>query len=150
MITIAGSRDGLPAASKADLRAVRSQVVLPRTMLLVLLAVGCAKEAPPAPTSAPPAPATAPAGATDACVDIRGRFDAALAKRTDACSTAADCGCYNPVGGPHLGCGGVADAATVARLAAIEQELHARRCAWTHSCAASACAPRCVGGRCTP
>lgn len=118
-----------------------------RSLLLILLAVGCSSEAPPAATATATAPP--PPAATDACADIRRRFDAALGKRTDACSTAADCGCFNPVGGPHLGCGGVTDAATVAGLAAIEKDFHAQRCAWTHSCAAWACAPRCIDQRCT-
>jgi hypothetical protein len=130
-----------------------------RTLLLVLLVVGCSSEPPAAPKSGgrgsatvTPPETTAPADAADAgdaCAEIRRRFDAALATRTDRCSTAADCGCYNPVGGQHLGCGGVSDAATVAKLAEIEKEFHARRCTWTHQCGPWACAPQCVNQRCT-
>jgi hypothetical protein len=125
--------------------------VTPRSLLLALLVIGCSKDPPAPPAPAPPAsaPPPSPGNAADPCVDIRKRFDAALATRTDACATAADCGCYNPVGGPHLGCGGVTDAPTVAKLAAIEREFHARSCAWTHNCAAWACTPSCVNKRCT-
>jgi len=124
--------------------------VSPRTLLLVLLTIGlgCSNDPPAARESGGAKPA-APAGSADACAEIRRRFDAALATRTDACATDADCGCYNPVAGPHLGCGGVTDAATVARLAAIQQEFHAKQCAWTHNCAAWACAPKCVSKRCS-
>jgi hypothetical protein len=131
-------------------------VVTARTLLLILLLGSCSGDPPAArdpggggsATTVPPR-VTAPADAADACAEIRRRFDAALATRTDRCGTAADCGCYNPVGGPLLGCGGVADAATVAKLAEIEKEFHARRCAWTHQCGPWACAPQCVNQRCT-
>jgi hypothetical protein len=147
-----------PTMAMADdvRRSVTITTVTARTLLLVLLLAGCSNDPPTArepgaaalPATAPPR-ATAAGDAPDVCAGIRRRFDAALAARTDSCSTAADCGCYNPVGGPHLGCGGVTDTATVAKLAEIEQEFHARRCAWTHNCAAWTCAPACVNKRCT-
>jgi hypothetical protein len=82
------------------------------------------------------------------CASIRARFNEAHAKRTDTCSTNSDCACFNPVGGPQLGCGGVTDAATSKKLDAIEAEFHAASCPWTHQCPASACMPKCVSGRC--
>ena len=129
--------------------------VTARTLILVLLVVGCSSDPPAAPKTGGSGSVTAtspgtpaPADAADACAEVRRRFDAALATRTDGCSTAADCGCYNPVGGPHLVCGGVTVAATVAKLTEIEKEFHAGRCAWTHQCGPWACAPKCVNQRC--
>jgi hypothetical protein len=98
-----------------------------------------------APGSAVPAPSAPP----DRCADIRARFRATYAARTDACTTDSDCGCWAPVGGPEMHCGGVTDATTAAKLADIEREFHAASCAWTHQCAAWACRPRCVASRCS-
>jgi hypothetical protein len=124
--------------------------------MAVVLACACdraavTREPPPSITpsgSVAPAAATTPASA-NACADIRARFNAAHAKRTDTCSADSDCACFNPVGGPQLGCGGVTDAATSKKLGAIEAEFHAASCPWTHNCAAWACAPKCVAGRCS-
>lgn len=127
--------------------------------LLAALVLGCSSERPPAPHPAPVAPApaiTAPrvdaAGTpdADACVAIRARFAQVLAARTDRCDTDADCACYNPVGGPDEGCGGVTDATTARALAAIEVEFHAAKCPWTHNCGAWGCAPTCDQHRCGP
>jgi hypothetical protein len=87
--------------------------------------------APPRPSEATGGPAVAPTVATTtggSCADIRARFNAAHAARTDVCKSDGDCGCFNPVGGPQLGCGGVTDAATVAKLSVIEAEFHAASC----------------------
>lgn len=128
--------------------------------LLVLLACACGREqvapvepspspAPPAPeptpapTVAAPAPSAAPA---DPCQEIRDRFNAELAKRTDQCKTASDCACHGAEGG---GCGGVTDGATAARLAPISKEFHDTKCRYTVQCAPWACEPRCQNGRCT-
>lgn len=127
---------------------------------LVLLACACGREqvAPvePSPSPAPPAPeptpaptvaATAPSAApADPCQEIRDRFNAELAKRTDQCKTASDCACHGAEGG---GCGGVTDGATAARLAPISKEFHDTRCRYTVQCAPWACEPRCQNGRCT-
>lgn len=110
---------------------------------VVVLASASACDRAPA-TREPPS-----AAGGNACADIRARFNAEHAKRTDACSANSDCGCFDPVGGPALGCGGVTDSATSKKLDAIEAEFHAASCPWTHQCAASVCAPKCVAGRCS-
>jgi hypothetical protein len=107
---------------------------------------------PPTATEAPPTAASTPApvadgatGGTDRCADIRARFNAELAKKSDACTTAADCACYGAEGG---GCGGVTDSATARRLAPISEEFHKENCRYTALCAAWSCAPKCVNGLC--
>lgn len=115
-----------------------------QNVLLIVWVLGCD-------TSSAGGPATAGSGSGSVsarCEDIRSRFRATLAKRTDACKTAADCGCYNPVGGPDEGCGGVTDNATIAKLDVLQREFEKVPCAWTHQCGAWACAPRCDAGRC--
>jgi hypothetical protein len=82
------------------------------------------------------------------CNEIRARFDARLERATNACSSDADCGCYNPVGGEKLGCGGVTDVAAARELASIEKEFHAVPCEWTHQCGSQVCTPKCESGRC--
>ena len=86
---------------------------IPRALGLVcsLLFVACAKDGeqaggtppsakqPPA-ADAPPSgeddDSTAPAAA-DRCAEIAAEFRDTLEAATGACTTAADCGCYNPV-----------------------------------------------------
>ncbi len=134
-------------------------------VVLFLCLWGCGREArtstpqpneanPPAPsppgsTSPPPAPVSPPAATAaappDPCADIRSRFAAELAKRSDKCTTAADCRCYGAEGG---GCGGVTDSATAERLAPISKEFHDAKCRYTAECAAWACAPKCQNGLC--
>jgi hypothetical protein len=126
-------------------------MVAVRVIVVVALAA-CSSKGQPAPDPMP-APvvldATPAPKPVDACADIRARFTAMYATRTDTCTTAADCGCYNPVGGPEMGCGGVTDATTVAKLGAIQQEFHAAGCQFTHDCAAWQCDPKCTAGRCS-
>jgi hypothetical protein len=102
---------------------------------------------PPAPAPSPATtPAAPPADAGDArCADIRARFNAELAKRTDRCSAAADCACYGAEGG---GCGGVTDRATADRVRPISEEFHAAKCRYQVHCAPWACEPKCQNGRC--
>lgn len=121
-----------------------------RVLVLVLVAAvasacGAKSESTPPQGSGSAPPKAEPA---DPCDAIRGRFNATHAARKDTCTTDTDCACYNPVGGPQLGCGGVTDAATAAKLAEIEKEFHAARCAWTHQCGARVCTPKCNAGRC--
>jgi len=101
--------------------------------------------APPAATTTPP---LAPTPATvDPCSVHTASFRAALASASGACTTSIDCACYNPVVG-EAGFGGVTDAATAARLGAIEAAFHVDGCPWPHLCEATACNPVCVAGRC--
>lgn len=134
---------------------------------MVLVAAGASCDRTPATREPPPldasprrglpdavevAPSAIPAGdaaTLDPCADIRARFNAVHAARTDTCKSAGDCACFNPVGGPQLGCGGVTDATTAKKLAAIEAEFHAASCPWTHNCGPWKCEPQCVAGRCT-
>ena len=111
---------------------------------------GDARAAEGRPTPAAPT-STTPAGpsTSDTCAAIRARFNAVHAARTDDCVSDADCGCFNPVGGPHLGCSGVTDVATANKLQDIQREFHAASCPWTHNCAAQLCAPKCRSGRCS-
>ncbi|GMV16441.1 MAG: hypothetical protein HS104_18975 [Polyangiaceae bacterium] len=102
-----------------------------------------APEPTPVPTVAATVPSAAPA---DPCQEIRDRFNAELAKRTDQCKTASDCACHGAEGG---GCGGVTDSATAKRLAPISKEFHDSKCRYTVQCAAWACEPKCQNGRCT-
>jgi hypothetical protein len=121
------------------------------------LALGCAGDRAatprdePAQRAEPAAPRDEPAAQDvpppdDRCAAIRARFTAVHAERTDTCKQDADCACFNPVGGPALGCGGVTDAKTGAELAAIEREFHAASCEWTHQCGPSRCDPQCRAG----
>jgi hypothetical protein len=101
----------------------------------------------PTPTTPTPSPTPAPApAANDACAEIRTRFNAELAKKTDACNADADCACYGAEGG---GCGGVTDSATAGRLAPISKEFHDKSCPYLVHCAAWACAPKCQNGHCS-
>jgi hypothetical protein len=82
------------------------------------------------------------------CNDLGRRFRGELEKG-GACSTDADCGCYNPVAS-GLACGGVTDKATAGRLSLMEVEFHTARCSSPHQCPAQVCAPKCNAGRCVP
>lgn len=88
-----------------------------------------------------------PPPASDACASVQERFKARLDRASGACTTDADCGCYNPVHGA-LGCGGRTDAATAAALRELEAEFHRHGCRWPHQCAPQECEPACVAGRC--
>lgn len=125
-------------------------------LAFALFAIGCNREArqnPPAPSDpAPtstlaPTPTSTPAPVvSDPCDEIRTRFNAELAKKTDACSGNADCACYGAEGG---GCGGVTDKATATRLTPISKEFHDKGCRYLVQCAAWACAPKCQNGHCS-
>lgn len=118
-------------------------------LALVLAIVACDKHerAVPGAPSGSASAVTSDAVGRD-CDAIRKAHVDALAMASGACTTAADCACYNPVGGPPQGCGGVTDATTATTLSAIERDFHAARCQYTHQCGASVCAPRCDAGRC--
>jgi hypothetical protein len=125
-------------------------------LVVVVVLVGCNREArqnPPAPSDPASLPAPTPAPTPtptptvdDPCAEIRTRFNAELAKKTDACNTDADCACHGAEGG---GCGGVTDKATATRLAPISKEFHDKGCRYLVQCAAWACAPKCQNGRCS-
>ena len=117
--------------------------------IVAAFVVACSsKSPPPSPAPVGSGSSAGSAVATDPCVAIRARFAAALATRTDTCTTAADCVCYNPVGGSDEGCGGVTDAGTGAKLAALQKEFDTAACHYTHNCAAWSCVPVCTAGRC--
>jgi hypothetical protein len=84
----------------------------------------------------------------DTCPQIAASFRDALKSAGGACTTAADCACYNPVVA-DAGCGGVTDRATADALADLERRFHAAGCPWPHQCAAWVCNPACVEGRCS-
>ena len=63
------------------------------------------------------------------------------------CREDGDCGCFSPVVA-EASCGGITDAPTADKLRAIEARFHAIDCPWPHDCAAWACVPHCVDGRC--
>jgi len=120
--------------------------------VLASFLAGCGTANAPATVTAPPAATTTspldPSLATaDPCSVHAASFRAALASASGACTTSTDCACYNPVVG-EAGCGGITDAATAARLGAIEAAFHADACPWPHLCGATACNPVCVASRC--
>jgi len=127
-----------------------------RALLILIFLSACGAE-PPAPSSAAPPASEAPGAApppaeppvvADPCEAHRAAFRAALAAATGSCTSAADCGCFNPVVA-EAGCGGITDAATSARLGAIEGDYFRAGCDWPHACAAWSCEPTCHAGRCT-
>lgn len=122
-----------------------------RLLCLLVLATACGAE--PAATPAPEASGssfglpTPSVLAADPCEPHRAAFRAALAGATGTCTRAEDCGCFNPVV-EEAGCGGITDAATAARLGAIQGDYFRAGCAWPHACAAWSCEPTCRAGRC--
>ena len=126
-------------------------------LVALTLLVGCGAE-PSVPSSGPPEPSAVaplvppaappvPAAVADPCEVHRASFRAAIASATGTCTADAECGCFNPVVG-EAGCGGITDAVTAARMAAIEAAFHAADCPWPHACGPWSCTPVCREGRC--
>jgi hypothetical protein len=93
------------------------------------------------------APAGASAAAPPTCADLSRSFRTTWKQAPGTCGADTECACYNPVV-EEAGCGGVTDRATASSLAKIEAAFHAASCPWPHMCAAQACNPQCVTGRC--
>jgi hypothetical protein len=67
---------------------------------------------------------------------------------TLSCSEDKDCACFDGVDS-EVPCGGVIDAKTAQKLAAIEKKMNGPlACTLSHQCAAQICNPGCVSGKC--
>jgi hypothetical protein len=86
------------------------------------------------------------AAASTTCASIVASYDA-LASAGGACTTEADCACFNGGVSPAHACGGVTTRAIVPKLDALAQDFDANRCG-SLMCAAWMCAPACIAGRC--
>lgn len=115
-----------------------------RALCLTVWLLACGTDAAPPPSTPSEPPPTA---VVDPCTLHRAAFRAAMATATGTCIADADCGCFNPVV-EEAGCGGITDAATAARMAAIEADFHRDGCPWPHLCGPWACTPVCREGRC--
>jgi hypothetical protein len=82
------------------------------------------------------------------CDGIAARWKKALAAGSSACTTDADCDCFNGGVDAAKGCGGVSDRATAASLEKVRDEFVKAQCTEAVQCAAWVCKPRCLEGRC--
>jgi hypothetical protein len=112
-------------------------------VILVGVLVGCEKSAPP--TSDAGAPIATPA--TTTCAATIASYDTLVASG-GACTTNADCECFNGGVSPKTPCGGVTDKTTAAKLGALITDYEAAHCS-SLMCAAFTCTPACNAGRCT-
>src|SRR5258708_3780882 len=103
-----------------------------RAIALVLVACGA-----PRPSSPP-----------DHCAALLARFDATLARASNTCTTAVDCGCIPNGLGSRPACNGVADRATATELDKLGDELVAQCPTSGTSCPGNVCVPDCAAGRC--
>jgi hypothetical protein len=142
--------------------------VLRATALVIVLA-GAACSSPsstpssPEPTSSPeaspedtsiataaPTPASTDkpkSGPSEACPEIKSRFEKELAAAPGSCKADADCDCFPGAVASGFACGGMTDKATAAKLHEIFREFRVNKCRGP-SCAAQACVPRCKDGKC--
>lgn len=115
---------------------------------LLLVASGCSKcESKPTPTVA--SAEVTPDPITHPCMVTATQYDMAVSKGSDACQSDADCGCYQG-GIGKTGCGGVLSKDSVAKAEVLAKRYHEMKCPLTTQCAAWACQPKCIGGRCRP
>ncbi|HEX4512800.1 MAG TPA: hypothetical protein VGH87_03275 [Polyangiaceae bacterium] len=103
---------------------------------LVLALVGCEKTA-----------SEKRATTTTSCASTLASYDALVAAG-GACTTNADCECFNGGVSPKTPCGGVTDKATATKLGALITDYEAAHCS-SLMCAAFTCKPACNAGRCT-
>ena len=122
--------------------------------VIAVLAIGCGSDRPdvgsgsgPAPATGKPVPVSVAADAASPCPALVRRWEVALAAASLACTTDADCGCFNGGVSEQAGCGGVAAKPSVATLEAIRTEFLAS-CDMALQCAAWVCSPRCAEERC--
>lgn len=127
------------------------------TVASTLPATGCGPaEAAPAgspalPTVAPPElidPPPDPPPQNDPCEPLITEVTDVLDSGSTQCSETADCGCYGGGMGPRSGCGGIANQATLDRLAPIATRFRATECYPTVNCAPWSCMPTCEDGQC--
>ena len=103
---------------------------------LVIVAVACHK---------PPA-TTTEAGAPASCAKTVAEYDALVAAG-GACSTDADCECFNGGVSQKTPCGGVTDKITAAKLGKLISDYETAHCD-SLMCAASICKPMCKSSHC--
>lgn len=108
-----------------------------------------ASSEPTAAEETPPAP-TASAAPLKGCPAHLAEFDETLATATSECSHDADCMCFADGLAHARGseCGGVVDAKTGKKLAAIQRKAKKDNCSNGSMCEPWTCAPVCEGGRC--
>lgn len=121
-------------------------------LLLFVGGCGSTEETPPGrPLTAPAAPTepppTTPPPPEDPCAPMIAEVTEILESGSTDCTETSDCGCYNGGMGPRSGCGGVANQATLDRLAPLAARFQASDCP-TVDCAAWRCTPACEVGHC--
>jgi len=112
---------------------MRSLVAL-AVLFLGVLVVACDK----------PVRTTAEAGTS--CSSTVASYDALVASG-GACTTDADCACFNGGVSQNTPCGGVSDKATAGKLGKLVTDYEAAHCN-ALMCAAMMCTPACKAGRC--
>ncbi|NUO52192.1 MAG: hypothetical protein HOV80_25340 [Polyangiaceae bacterium] len=84
---------------------------------------------------------------TEACPEIKSRFEKELSAAPGTCKADADCDCFPGTVATGFVCGGMTDKATAEKLREIFREFRANKCRGPN-CAAQACVPKCKDGRC--
>lgn len=80
---------------------------------------------------------------------IKAYEEALTAPGAGACTTDADCKCYNGGISDKQPCGGVSDTKTSEKLASIAGDYSKAQCKSGINCAAWMCTPACEAGKCT-
>jgi hypothetical protein len=97
------------------------------------------------PTSSPTD--TPKTGPSEACSEIKSRFEKELAAAPGTCKADADCDCFPGAVASGFACGGMTDKATAAKLHEIFREFRSNKCRGPN-CAPQACVPKCKDGKC--
>lgn len=84
---------------------------------------------------------------SDACPEVKARFEKELAAAPGTCKADADCDCFPGAVAKGFACGGMTDKIAAAKLHDIFREFRAAKCRGPN-CAAQACVPKCKDGRC--